>query len=328
MSYAPKLLSPVAYVKDATKHIKNAKSDVYLLALVIASDQRTSGLIESLLEASRRGVNVRVAADIFTYGDLGGFFLPTISRFKQSRLTTRMSQEFTRSGVKFSWLGRASSLIYSGRTHIKWCVVDDTVYSFGGVNLSKSHIENYDFMFKIKSRELADKLINEHQRLVRADVGGYSYPSHRFKYGNDTIMIDGGLFGDSIIYRRACKLTKEAKDVIFVSQYCPTGKLSRLLKRVDAKLYFNPYANASAANKFAIFMGALISGQNTLYKKDRYLHAKFMIFYMPGGKRIALTGSHNFSNAGVVLGTREIALETEDPKIIDQLETFLHEIQS
>ena len=51
-----------------------------------------------------------------------------------------------------------------------------------------------------------------------------------------------------------------------------------------------------------------------------------MIFNMPDGRRIALTGSHNFSNAGVVLGTREIALQTENSEVIEQLENFLKDI--
>ena len=70
----------------------------------------------------------------------------------------------------------------------------------------------------------------------------------------------------------------------------------------------------------------LITGNKTLYKKSRYLHAKFMLFYMPDGRKIALTGSHNLSNAGVMLGTREIALQTESPEVVRQLEAFVKDI--
>jgi len=47
-----------------------------------------------------------------------------------------------------------------------------------------------------------------------------------------------------------------------------------------------------------------------------------MIFTMPDGRKIAVTGSHNFVYGGVLLGTREIALETDDKKVIRQLERF------
>lgn len=326
MSNFPKLLLPPAYVTDAAKHIRQAKSRVSFLSMVVADDRTTDELIDALSEAALRGVTVEVAADVFTYGELGGFIWPTRYRSKQSRTTNRMSKQLIKSGVKFTWLGRSHSIIFSGRTHIKWCVVDDVVYSFGGVNLYEKGIENFDYMFKINDRLLADQLIDEYHRLARADAGGYAYRSHSFMHGEDTILIDGGLFGDSIIYRRVCKLAKEASKVIFVSQYCPTGRLSRILKKTNTELYFNLPANASAMNRFAIRAGIFFTGNKTLYKKSRYLHAKFMLFEMPDGRRIAITGSHNFSNAGVLLGTREIALQTENPDVISQLKGFLKDL--
>ncbi|MBC7943326.1 hypothetical protein H7X68_02410 [Candidatus Saccharibacteria bacterium] len=322
MTSFPKLLLPVAYVNDATKLIKLAKTRVSLLCMVVADDASTDELINALTEAAGRGVVVEVAADVLTYGTLGGFLLPSRYRTAQTRATTRMSKRFIKSGVKFTWLGSARTTIFSGRTHIKWCMVDDTVYSFGGVNLYQKGIENNDYMFRIDDGVLADKLVDEYHRLVRADAGVYSYRSHCFKHGDDTILIDGGFFGDSIIYRRACKLASEATKITYVSQYCPTGKLARLLRKTDSQLYFNPALNATNIDRFVIRVGMFLSGHKTLYTKSRYLHAKFMIFDMPDGRRIALTGSHNFVNAGVLFGTREIALQTENSKTIQQLENF------
>lgn len=326
MSASPTFLLPAAYVTDAAKHIRNAKTRVSFLSMVVAEDHATDELIDALAEAAERGVTVEAAADVFTYREVGGFVWPIRYRTKQSRATTSVSKRFAKSGVKFTWLGRTHSLIFSGRTHIKWCVVDDTVYSFGGVNLYQKGIENYDYMFKIQDNELADKLIDEYHRLARADAGGYAYRSHSFMHGDDTILIDGGFFGDSIIYRRACKLAADAKNVTIVSQYCPTGKLSRLLKKTNSKIYFNRPENATGFNRIAIKAGMFLTGNKTLYKQTRYLHAKLMLFDMNDGRHIAITGSHNFSNAGVILGTREIALQTENPETIAALKKFVKEI--
>lgn len=79
-------------------------------------------------------------------------------------------------------------------------------------------------------------------------------------------------------------------------------------------------------NSYAIRLGMFVSGHTTLYTGSRYLHAKCMIFDMKDGRRIAITGSHNFSNVGVALGTREIALQTENPEVISQLENFITDL--
>jgi cardiolipin synthase len=328
MFVSPKMLLPSAYVSDAAKHIRTAKTRVSFLSMVVADDKTTDSLIDALSEAAERGVTVEVAADVFTYGELGGFIWPTRYRSKQSRATNAMSKQLVKSGVKFTWLGRSHSLIYSGRTHIKWCTVDDTVYSFGGVNLYEKGIENFDYMFKIRDNELADKLIDEYHRLARADAGGYAYRSHSFMHGDDTILIDGGIFGDSIIYRRVCKLASDAKHVTFVSQYCPSGRLSRLLKKTKSDIYFNAPMNATHLNRFVIRIAMLLTGHKTKYTGSRYLHAKAIIFDMNDGRRIAITGSHYFSNIGVVLGTREIALQTENPEVITQLEAFVESLNA
>ena len=317
------LLLPKDYVADATKHIQNAKERVVLLAMVVAQGRDTQGLVDAILDAARRGVEVYVAADVFTYGELNETFLHNIYYTKEARKVTNMGKLLKDAGVKFSWLGRAQMLIFSGRTHSKWCIVDNTVYTFGGVNMYQKGVENTDYMFKTISRTLADKLIFEHMNLQKADKTGKLYKSHQFDIGNDHVLVDCGIIGNSIIYRHACDLATSAKSIIYVSQYPPSGKLARRLEGKQAVLYFNEPKTADFFSAILIAITKFTSGVTTNYKRKKYLHAKFMIFNMPDGSRVAITGSHNFSYAGVVMGTREIALETRNPKIIDQLEHFL-----
>lgn len=322
MASRPELLSPHEYVKDATAAIKKAKRRISFLCMMVTDDEATDSFIDALNEASRRGVHVEVAADVFTYGELSGHFYPIRYFSKKTRETNSMAKEFKDSNVIFNWLGRFSNTPFTGRTHIKWCVVDDTIFSFGGVNLYDQGLENADYMFKIVDSELADILDNEYERLVRADRDHFSYKSRTIKSRYGKVHIDGGLPLDSVIYRRVCILAKEAESVIYVSQYGPTGKLNRLLKKTNSKLYFNNGKNAPGLNKIAIATIHLLTRNKTRYKKSRYLHGKFMIFTMKDGRKIALTGSHNFAHGGVLLGTREVALETENAAVIQQLEDF------
>lgn len=320
---SPKLLVTPDYIRDAVKEISNAKHRVIFMSLMFTDDDVTDEFVDAIEAAAERGVSVQIAADTFTYGELGGHFLPFKFFTEKSRATTTSVRELTKKGVTFNWLGRFSVTPVSGRTHIKCLIVDDVVYSFGGVNLyGKDITGNVDYMFKCSDERLADDMVHEFNQIAKADRGHYAYRSHKFSFGPHTILTDGGFQGDSIIYRRATELAKEASDVLLVSQYCPTGKLSRILKTKPTQLYFNPPELAGPLNKMVISVGMFFSGHKTLYAKNRYLHAKFMIFTMPDGRKVALSGSHNFVYGGVLLGTREIALETDDPKIVRQLERF------
>lgn len=318
----PKLLLPPAYVEQATKHINTATNYVSFLCMMVTDDTATDKLIDALVAAAKRGVDVRVAADTFTYGELGGHFIPLKYYTKKSRSTTKMARELTRAGAKFTWLGRFSTLPFTGRTHSKCLIVDDTVYSFGGVNLYDESIGYIDYMFNYDDKELAAGLREQIDRLIVADRSNFAYRSHTFESSIGTVLVDGGFQGDSVIYRRAVQLAREAKEVLFVSQYCPAGRLNRALKDTNSRIYFNMPRNASFWNRIIIRLNMALSGQKTLYKKHRYLHAKFMVFTMPDGKKIAITGSHNFVPGGVIFGTRELALETSEPSIIRQLEKF------
>lgn len=322
MSPSLKLLLPNEYIKDIIKQVESAKNHISIICMVLVDEAPINKLVDALCEAAKRGTTVEVAADIFTFGAMGGFLIPAHDRSKQFHNLKSMRKRLIASGAKFNWLGKTHATIFTGRTHIKWCLVDDIVYSFGGINLYKSGIENNDYMFKTNNHKLAIKLIDEQRLLTVADQDEHSYRSYSFDCNIGTVLIDGGIPGDSIIYRQACRLADQAKKIVLVSQYCPSGRLNRSLKKASAKLYFNHFTHASGANKILIFFSMLLSGNKTLYKKSEYLHAKFMIFEMTDGHKIALTGSHNFSSAGVMGGTREVALQTEDESIIEQLENF------
>ena len=321
----PVLLPAEEYIADATRAVRAARHRVVMIALMISQGRETGELLEAVVEAARRGVGVRVAADVFTYVDAAGTFLPRRYITKRARASTRMVRELTEAGVTFDWLGRDRGLIFRGRTHTKFCVVDDTSYSFGGVNVDDAGATNVDYMLRVDDRTLADDLVWLYSTIRKANLKKVGHRSRSLKYGKDRVLVDGGMVGDSIIYRHACKLAAKAERIVLVSQYCPTGKLGRLIKAVPHASYFNPPQNASGLNSLLIRFSMLSSRTRTLYKRKRYLHAKTILFYLPGGKRVALTGSHNFVQGGVSLGTREIALQTRNPTVIDQIEQFIAE---
>lgn len=318
-----KLTPPPEYVAQAAAAMRSASHRIYLLSMVIADHENTHDLIEALKAAAMRGVEVVVAADIFTYGEVSGGFLPVRYYSKNARATNQMVKEFRKAGVTFHWLGHGRATLFNGRTHSKWCVIDNLVFSFGGVNMYRQGIKNVDYMFRVEDKRIADRLVDEQRRIQAAERKASNFPSVAVELDRVNLLFDGGIIGQSILYRRACELAEQSSKITFVSQYCPTGKLSRILKKANATLYFNHPSQADGLNKFVIRTSQFISGLKTAYSRRTYLHAKFIIFTLPDGTKTAISGSHNFAYTGVLLGTREVGIETKDPSIIRQLESFV-----
>lgn len=321
MAAQPELLTPKAYVKDLIRLISTAKTQIVVFSHIIAYDESTKELIDALCEASRRGVKVEVSGDVYTFGILRGWNALNHD-IRQLRTMVKRLRE---SKVQYRWIGAFGPFLFAGRAHLKWCVVDDEVYSFGGVNLYKIGLENVDYMLKMTDHKLADRLVEEHHKITWNDRNAWFNKSRTFTCKFGTVLLDGGIALDSVIYDRACVLAEKAKSILFVSQYCPTGKLGRIMAKKDSKLYFSHHEIATGANKFLIKSSMHKTGYATLYKRPSYNHAKFIIFTMPNNEKIALTGSHNFVWGGAVLGTREINLETDNHQIVQQLEKFFKE---
>lgn len=322
------LISPQQYVTEAAKAARNAKKRIHLLSMVFADHAATRDLFIALQDAAKRGVHVSIAADVFTYGEVSNGFLPLRYYSSGASATNAMVKALKKAGVKFSWLGRMRTTFYNGRTHSKWCVIDDTVFSFGGVNLYDEGIANQDYMFMVSDARLATRLVDEQVRILRAERKSINYPSVAYESPQMDVLFDGGIIGQSIIYRRACELSRQADHIVFISQYCPTGKLARILKKKPTEFYYNRTNQATGLNRIVIALSQLISGLSTDYTQAAYLHAKCIIFTMPDGTKKAISGSHNFAYTGVLLGTREVAIETDDPSIISQLESFYKTISA
>ena len=318
----PELLVAQQYIADATQLIASARTRVYLMALTIADGKETDRLIEALVIAAGRGVAVHVAADVFTYADAAGAFLPKRYQSRRRRASSELARRVIAAGGTFTWLGSERGLIFRGRTHTKFCVVDDIAYSFGGVNLDDQGATNIDYMLKVADGRLADALVAVYKRVQHMNGLQRGHRSKAVKFGKDQVLIDGGLVGDSIIYRRALKYARKAQRVLLISQYCPTGELGSVIKSKPHELYFNPPTNAAFLNHVLIRTSMIVNNTSTKYRKKQYLHAKCIVFYLKNGKRVAISGSHNFVYGGVMLGTREIALQTKNPRVIDQIETF------
>lgn len=323
----PILLPAKDYLDDVTACIQSATHRVFITGLVIDNDSAMHGLIEAILSATRRGIEVNIAIDTFTFSEFGGYFSPFKRYHARSLAAARLAKRLSDAGVTFHWLGGNYKINpFSGVTHIKWIIVDNVTYTFGGVNLYARAFHHTDYMLKISDNTLANSLVHEQLEIIKADTTPTSYKGSSFSTMHGKVYVDSGKRGESLIYERACSLAQEAKHVTFISQYCPGERLTRILKTKKTAIYYNQPRNIK--NFYSrVFVGFAQWRYklHSLYRRTTYLHAKCMLFEMENGEKIALTGSHNFSQAGVSFGTREVAIETNNTTIHNQIEIFFKE---
>ncbi len=319
------LIETDSYFDHVIQDVNAAHNRICIISLILSNDSSTEPLIQSLVRAAHRGVKVTIAADFSSqfYPEGVLSIAPRLAYQGFSAKLTDMIHRLTTAGVTFRWVSQTGIFMFGGRTHSKWVVIDSIAYVFGGINLSRTSLLASDYMLRLCSADLSDMIFREHHKILQADRRSTAARSRSYPTQFGRLLIDGGLPGDSIIYRAATKLAQKSTNTLLVTQYCPAGKLAAALRAVDYRIFYNSnrHFNDRMA-RFLTFYNQSTSQLTNMYRRDRYIHAKFMIATLPDGTKQAITGSHNFVAIGGLLGTREIALETTDPDIIRQLEIF------
>lgn len=307
------------YYTDLQTAVGQATTRIVLSAMTLRADPNIQTLLGTVAAAAERGVRVLIVADHYSFYGAGRPESVSRHDFAVALKATRaIAQHLSAAGVQLHWVGNANQLSpYTGRYHAKISVIDNTVWSFGGTNLSDDAFTNIDYMLHCQDEGIANAL----ERLVLMITKNqphtdYSQPLN----GQDTLLFDAGVSGKSIIYSTACALTAQATRVYYVSQMCPSGQLAKLLGATNATCYFNrPAATGLRAGTLAQAWDNWRTGIQNYYKSKQYLHAKCILFELNDGAKVVLSGSHNFSYRGVAFGTKEIALKSTDGHLWQQL---------
>ena len=134
--------------------------------------------------------------------------------------------------------------------------------------------------------------------------------------------MDAGVKKKSLIYQKAMEVIDEAQESIYMfCQFFPYGETAKHLaaahrRGCDITLVFNHPAKHgrlhSPGHHFVIIKEKATAPrtffEGRLPKNLPFLHAKLI-----ASEKAAIMGSHNFVNAGVNLGTAELALLNRTP---------------
>lgn len=323
------LLPAAPYYQALCEAIPQAKRRVVIHAMIVAWTPGMDQLVPLLLKALERGVSVEIVGDHYTR-----LYLTVWGRFGRKpggpgswQHTARINQQLAAKGARIAYIGKVRPLNpFAGRCHSKAVVVDDTVFTFGGINFGdqdlRDDMPSLDFMLRTTSAKVADCI----QQLVRTigEDRGVLPDSHHVIDTKTTALFDGGTPGTSIIYDTACQLAAQAQTIYYVSQWPPSGRLGYLLSQKQNNCYFNRLGSGD----FPLNLLALDKLRYRItnrYQKAAYLHAKFMLTEDADGTKHLITGTNNYSWSGVRLGTKEIAIHSTNEQLWQQLYSYLED---
>lgn len=305
------------YYEQMLAAISKAKQRVAIIAMLGIADAKVEPLLDELVAAAKRKVEVTFFLDdysklIFFQSDGDG-----ATRRKRLEKLSGFMKILRGFNANAQFIGRHHINPFAGRHHFKATVVDNESWSFGGVNLSRSDFKRIDYMLHSSKPEVAEillKIIND---------APHSTADQTIKL-NDTnqILFDAGSAGRSIIYDRACALAADSKHITYVSQFMPSGRLNTLIANTANETYFNRAEQTDVRMQTSQLINRWSSKLKNRHIGRGYIHAKYMLFTLHSGEQVLLSGSHNFKKLGVTWGTQEIALESHDSNLFNELQEF------
>ena len=337
-----KIVKSDTYKQALIAKIKKAQSRIYIQAMAIEFTEDISSIIDELINAKKKGVDVRINIDwysrMYTSSHINKYPLLLKTRKnmieKVKKENNTYIQKLLDADIQIIYINKPKYKIseyipYIGRNHMKFILIDDCVF-IGGMNISQRSFKNVDFMAESNNLMLKDTILkiftNNHTLYNNSEIPISS---------DSSLLVDVGTFGNSIIYKKALESIKSSKSSIrYISQFLPNFDILKALneaakRSVDVSIitYDKRLASQKFANKIDHLLFALSKKNlSVMYNKDRYVHAKLLLID-ENDNGTALFGSHNFSPFGVYFKTAEIAISTKNKECIDDLNNWYASIK-
>jgi phosphatidylserine/phosphatidylglycerophosphate/cardiolipin synthase-like enzyme len=202
----------------------------------------------------------------------------------------------------------------------------------GGLNLYDRALDNYDLMVKFDDTQIVAALAAQYLQVNElrpkedyiVELGEYY-----------RLVVDSGRHGVSRIYTEAFTMIKEARtSIFFLSQLVPEGEiLDALIGQAKAGISvlvmtshstdksFTKYPHKASYDRFRERIEDVPF--ITFLHLGKKVHAKLLVI----DQREAMFGSHNMVDAGVLLGTEEIAMRTSDLRLVPQFVAYASELR-
>lgn len=284
---------------------------------------------QALLDALERGVRVSLVVDAYTFllnpkAELPGpLWFQSDLRFithafkPQLRIINAIRSNPNGQASVINKPGRPFPNPVAGRNHIKYTIINDRVF-VGGCNMY--HTSWLDLMVSWQDKVTADYLYDIIQDLHHVESTKILFGGQDQEVALDAdtaLYIDSGKRNQSLIFKKALELIDSAeKSLIITCQFFPNSITAKHLaaahkRGVDVEIIYSHPAKQGHFGGLGQQVSILRERskhpaelfQKMLPKSGPGLHAKLI-----ATEKGAIIGSHNYVQAGVLLGTAEIAL--------------------
>lgn len=331
--------SPREFLDDFIKHAKHAKKRIYAQCMIIESGEAMDLIEPVLIQKAKEGVDVRFTIDwvwqkyVHAEPDVFPVLNPKTRQYNHvlHKKTFDLIKRWSDAGINFTVTNPpgfiSSKLPIFRRNHTKIYVVDDEAVWVGGINFFDLAFEWIDFMVKFTDPDFITPIAEQFHK-VNEKRPNNNYITTLDK--ENKLVVDAGKIGDSIIYDQAIELIRQAKkSLLFVSQFVPDGRiLDEIIKAykqgvtctiMTSNKDYRTFTKFPYNRPYHAFLNKTKDTSLILHHQRTQAHAKLIIV----DDKVAMFGSHNFVNVGVILGTEEIAVRTENPELIGELQKFI-----
>lgn len=318
-----RLVSAQSYYDSLLHAIKNSQQRVTITAMAAGWDDKTQPIFHELEKALERGVKVTMVFDIFVTSPFApGLFTYFTGYRKSLQHLFKACDALSEKGASTSFIKSLGLNPFKNRYHFKATIIDDMWFSYGGVNFCKEGFEINDYMLMGESKSEANILQGVVRQFQNREM---EKDAHTTLDSYNTLLIDAGVPRQSIIYSTAIALAQKATKITYVSQMPPSGLLAKALKNTQTSYFYNRPQQFTFPANIAAIIDAVRDHTANSYKRDVFLHAKFIMFEFNNEPSVIISGSHNFSERGVRYGTQEGALVSIDAALIKQFQVYLTE---
>ncbi len=165
-----RLLLNREFVDDLTRGIEAARRRVLIQVMTFDGDASGLGIAERLIDAARRGVEVRLLVDCFALRYVSDQRATRPSVRTEAAQTRAMFERLRTAGITVTFTQPFGPMLLFGlsRNHKKIYVIDDHAY-LGGINISDHNFGWRDFMICIDDPSVVEELVEDFRSTERGE---------------------------------------------------------------------------------------------------------------------------------------------------------------